>query len=184
VAATEGRAAWSYPFDVAPLILRHRPWRLPVHLSKLVLGLLAAALLSPAAWAAEKYGSPGALLTALYTPYLDETGGDDATPFFSTRLNALYAADAEATPEGEVGALDFDPVIAGQDFKISDLEIGTPETEGGATHVSVGFDNMGEKVTLDYSLVRESDGWKVDDIERKGGDYPWKLTAILAEPAE
>jgi hypothetical protein len=155
-----------------------------VPLYKLVLGLLTAALLSLSAWAAENYDSPDALLTALYAPYLDDTGRDDATPFFSDRLNALYAADEEATPEGEVGALDFDPVIAGQDFKITDLEIGTPAIEGGTAQVLVGFDNMGEKVVLDYSLVQESDGWKIDDIERKDGDYPWKLSAIFKGDGE
>ena len=154
-----------------------------MRLPALLLGLFFSAILSLSA-RAETYDTPNALLTALYAPYLQDVSVDDYTPFFSERLNGLYAADAEKTPEGEVGALDFDPVIAGQDFKITDLQIGKPKIDGKAASVTVKFDNMDDPVVLYYSLVEQDDGWKVDDIELKGGDFPWKLSALFEEAGE
>ena len=148
--------------------------RLPV----LLFLFLSALLSSPAR--AEPFASPEAVLTALYAPYLEDISVEDYTPFFSDRLNGLYAADEAKTPEGEIGALDFDPVIAGQDFKITDLQIGKARITGDAASVTVNFDNMDEPVVLSYSLVEENGGWKVDDIESRGKDFPWTLSAIFA----
>ena len=153
--------------------------RLPL----LLLGLFFSAVLSLSA-RAETYDTPDGLLTALYAPYLQDISVDVYTPFFSDRLNGLYAADAAKTPEGEIGALDFDPVIAGQDFKITHLQIGKPKILGEAADVTVKFDNMDDPVVLYYSLVEENGGWKVDDIELKGGDFPWKLSALFEETSE
>lgn len=152
--------------------------RLPV----LLFLFLSALLSSPAQ--AEPFASPEAVLTALYAPYLEDISVEDYKPFFSDRLNGLYAADEAKTPEGEIGALDFDPVIAGQDFKITNLKIGTPKISGSGASVTVGFDNMDDPTVLYYSLVKEHGGWKVDDIESRGKDFPWKLSTLFEEAGE
>ncbi|HTN62851.1 MAG TPA: hypothetical protein VL147_15125, partial [Devosia sp.] len=71
---------------------------------------------------AQPYATPDALLQAFYAPYLTaDANFDDEAAFRSTGLQALYDADAQATPDGEMGALDFDPFIDGQDWEITDL---------------------------------------------------------------
>ena len=131
---------------------------------------------------AATFDSPEALLTALYAPYLKDDGDtSDMTPFFSDDLNAFYAKDAANTPDGEMGVLDFDPVIAGQDYAISQLKIDEPKIRGDVAAVTVHFNNFDDKQELFYSLVREHGGWKVDDIENKQGDYPWGLKKIFTE---
>ncbi|GGD41133.1 DUF3828 domain-containing protein [Aureimonas glaciei] len=151
--------------------------RLPALFAGLI---LAAATVLPSL--AATFDSPQALLTALYAPYLQEDGDtSDQSAFFSDSLNALYAKDAAATPDGEMGVLDFDPVIAGQDYAISKLVIETPDISGDSAKVTVRFDNFDMPQTLFYSLVREQGGWKVDDIENKQGEYAWDLVKIFAD---
>lgn len=150
--------------------------RLPALFAGLI---LAAATVLPSL--AATFDSPKALLTALYAPYLQDGDTSDQTEFFSDALNALYAKDAAATPDGEMGVLDFDPVIAGQDYAISKLVIDTPDITGDSAEVTVRFDNFDMPQELFYRLVREQGGWKVDDIENKQGDYPWDLAKIFAE---
>ena len=79
---------------------------------------------------AQTFDTPQALLEAFYAPYFSGEFTEDESPFFSEELEALYAADAEATPEGEIGALDFDPFVDGQDFELTDFVIGAPGMAG------------------------------------------------------
>ena len=153
-----------------------------MRLSRFILGLALAALIASPALA-ETYKSPKALLRALYS--FDAASADDDGPspysaFFSDHLNELLQLDLDNTPEGEVGALDFDPVISGQDGEASDVEIGQPILMDDRAEVEVEFRN-GEKVTLYYTLVREHGGWKVDDIANQQGDAPWSLGALLGD---
>jgi hypothetical protein len=145
-----------------------------------LLGLLLLGLSAVGA-TAETFTTPQALLKALYA-YDIETTPDDAPtfymPFFSKGLIAAFQADRDRTPEGEQGALGFDPVISGQDGAASNLKIGTPAIQGDKAQVTVTFRN-GEKVTLTYSLVREQGGWKVDDIAEPNTQYPWRLRKLL-----
>src|ERR1700712_2784550 len=134
----------------------------------LVAAIVFAAVTAPAA----TYAPPAALLTALYAPYLKDGDSGDYTPFMSPRLNKLLKADSSGDGEG---ALDFDPVIAGQDYKITKLKFGTPKLSGQTAVVIVTFNNFAEHDTLIYTLVNAKQGWLVDDIENKHGQFPWKL---------
>jgi len=150
-----------------------------MRLSAIALGLAFVAVTSFSALA-EKFETPEAMLEALYAPYI--AGGDiqDYSPFFSDNLNALYATDSEKA-NGEVGAIDFDPVIAGQDFEITKFAVGATEVDGNAAKVTVTFDNFETPETLIYSLVKEDDTWKVDDIESATPDFEYKLSQIFAD---
>jgi len=132
---------------------------------------------------AASFDTPQALLAALYA---DKTGSSDPDAltqyqdYFSDHLNGLFKADAAKTAPGESLSLDFDPVIAGQDGEAEKLKIGKAEIGGDRAKVVVKFKN-GVPVTLYYSLVRQADGWKVDDIEDKGAQFPWKVSTIFAD---
>ena len=132
---------------------------------------------------AQPYETPQALLEAFYQPYLDGAFPEDEAAFQSVALQGLYAHDAEITPEGEMGAIEFDPYINGQDYDISNLVIGTPEVSGDQTTVVVSFDNFDQPTTLSYDLVLEDDGWKIDDVASDEGEYPYRLSAIFAAAA-
>ena len=130
--------------------------------------------------AAQPYDTPEALLEAFYQPYMDGNFAEDESVFRSEALQALYDNDAEATPVGEMGALDFDPYIDGQDFDVTNLVIGTPEIDGDYAMVEVSFDNFGQPNLLTYDLVFEDGGWKIDDVANDAGEYPYRLTEVFA----
>lgn len=132
---------------------------------------------------AASFQTPQALLEAMYDDKVGSSDPDSLTryqDYFSDHLNGLFKADAAKTEPGDSLSLDFDPVIAGQDGEAEHLKIGKPDIKGDKAKVVVKFTN-GVPVTLYYSLVRQADGWKVDDIEDKGAQFPWKVSAIFTD---
>jgi hypothetical protein len=132
---------------------------------------------------AQSYDTPEALLEAFYEPYFNGSFPEDESQFRSAALQALYDNDAEITPEGEMGAISFDPYIDGQDYDITDFEIGTPDIAGDEASVDVTFSNFGEPRALTYELVLEDGGWKIDDVISTNPDNPYRLSEIFAEAA-
>ena len=133
---------------------------------------------------AQTFDTPQALLEAFYAPYFSGEFTEDESPFFSDELEALYAADAEATPEGEIGALDFDPFVDGQDFELTDFEIGAPGIAGDYASADVTFNNMGRPTTLAYEFVKENGSWQIDDVVSTNPDNPYRLSEILGGTPE
>ena len=133
---------------------------------------------------AQTFDTPQALLEAFYAPYFDGEFNEDETPFLSAELEALYTADAEATPEGEIGALDFDPFVDGQDFELTDFEIGAPGIAGDYASADVTFNNMGRPTTLAYEFVKENGSWQIDDVVSTNPDNPYRLSDILGGTPE
>lgn len=146
--------------------------------------LAAALFFTLGGMAAQAFETPLALLEAFYAPYFTDDFAEDESRFRSAELNALYQADLERTPAGEMGALGFDPYIDGQDYALSDLEIGAPVLSGDSAVVEVRFSNFGRPTVLTYELVRESDGWKIDDVVSGTGEYPYRLSEIFAAALE
>lgn len=133
--------------------------------------------------AAQAYDTPEALLEAFYEPYFNGSFPENESQFRSAELQALYDNDAEITPEGEMGAISFDPYIDGQDYDITDFAIGAVAVEGDRATVDVTFSNFGEPRALTYELVLEGDGWKIDDVVSSNPDNPYRLSEIFAEAA-
>jgi hypothetical protein len=140
---------------------------------------VAATMLLPGAAMAATYSSPEALLQSIYASYDTGEFPDDSEEIYSHKLKDLFALDRERTPEGEIGALDFDPFVNGQDYELTNVQIGTPEVSGQTAHATVTFDNFGDSNTLAIDMVEESDGWKVDDVASVAGEFQWKLSEIL-----
>ena len=132
---------------------------------------------------AQPYETPEALLDAFYQSYFTDTFPEDESQFRSAALQALYDNDAQITPEGEMGAISFDPYIDGQDYDITDFEIGAVAIEGETATADVTFSNFGEPRTLTYDLVMEDGGWKIDDVVSTNPDNPYRLSEIFAEAA-
>lgn len=133
--------------------------------------------------AAQTYETPQALLEAFYEPYFSGNFPEDESQFRSAALQTLYDTDAELTPEGEMGAISFDPYIDGQDYEITNFEIGAPGIAGDYASADVTFDNFGEPRSLTYELVLENGGWKIDDVVSTNPDNAYRLTDIFAEAA-
>jgi len=149
-----------------------------MRLALAALGFLLA-LAMPAM--AQTNDTPRGLLEAIYQSYSTDIFPDDDLAIYSNRLKALFAADRERTPEGEIGAIDFDPFVNAQDYDLTNLVIGEPTVTDGQASAQVRFVNLGEKNTLVITMVRESDGWKVDDVQSTEGEVQWKLSELLGD---
>jgi hypothetical protein len=130
----------------------------------------------------QSFDTPEALLEAFYEPYFSGEFYEDEAPFRSAALQALYVNDDDVTPDGEMGALSFDPYIDGQDFDITEFSIGTPAIAGDEAVVDVSFRNFGQPRSLTYELVFE-DGWKIDDVVSSNPENQYRLSEIFAEAA-
>ena len=128
---------------------------------------------------AQSFDTPEAMLSALYSPYLSHEVPENDEIFRSHALNALYEADTEASG-GEVGAIEFDPVINGQDWTITEFALGKIKVNGDTAIARVTFKNFDAANTLDFTLVNE-DGWKYDNIVASGGDYEYSLVDIFKD---
>ncbi len=145
---------------------------------------LAALVLLAGLVPAFAYDTPKALLEAIYAPYLVASSDwqeRDETLLRSAGLNALFAKDSEEAG-GEVGRIDFDPYINGQDWQIADLSIGEPMITGDTATAEVTFSNFDDPQDMTFSLVKEADGWKVDNVVSRAGEYPYDLKQTLSAP--
>jgi hypothetical protein len=135
--------------------------------------------------AAQPYETPEALIEAFYAPYLagsesfDASDFDNQVNFRSTALQGLYDEDAAATPEGDIGTLDFDPYIGGQDWALTDFVVGDAVIDGDAASIAVTFKNFGEERDLNYELVMEDGGWKINDLVSETPGDAFRLSEIF-----
>ena len=153
-----------------------------------VIGLLL--LLVAPAWAAPTvpvFDTPRALLEALYAPYGQGDSFDwtvwDETQFRSAHLNELIRKDAIEAGD-QMGRLDFDPYINGQDYQVTDLVIGDARIDGDKATEEVTFRNFDRPQAMTFTLVKEADGWKIDDMVSADKDFPYSLKAIMEGPID
>ena len=100
----------------------------------------------------------------------------------SKSLAALFERDADCVAEGKgTCALDWDFVIDGQDWKLSNVQVGPAVVTGDKATVTVRFKNFVSCVNV-YFFVREDGRWKVDDIETQSGkDAPIGIAKMLKD---
>lgn len=105
----------------------------------------------------------------IYAPYIAgdttiDSMGKIAPMIFDARLTALIRKD-EAQPQGEIGALDSDPICDCQDFdriKLRSIRF-LRRTSNKAT-AKVRFTNLRTTSVLKYTLTKSMRGWRVTDI--------------------
>lgn len=118
---------------------------------------------------------------ALYAVYQNTRPEDvaDWGAFRSTALAARYATLADLQTRNDDPILDFDPIVGGQDWTISDLSF-TEKAGASATNriVTATFKNNGEDRTIQFDMIEENGAWKVDNISA-GAPWPYDVRAIF-----
>ncbi len=142
---------------------------------------LMAMVLALWAFPALAYDDPKALVEAIYEPYttLGVAHEQDPAQFYSERLKGLVATNAAAAGEDAPPVLEFNPFIGARQALLRDLSIGTPVGNTEQAIVTVSFGNFGAVSLLALSLIKEADGWKVDDIASLGEGENWLLSWLL-----
>jgi hypothetical protein len=146
----------------------------------LLLALAFFATTALPAAAQQVFDDPKALIAYAYEPYESGEFPEDMTELFSPTLVELWNAMAARSEEAEMPIIDFDPFINAQDYELTDLVIADPVVEGDTASVAVSFSNFGGPTELRFDLIDTADGWKIDDIEAPTGEYPWRLSELLA----
>jgi hypothetical protein len=142
---------------------------------------MVLALVASAASAAPVFADPAGLVRYAYEAYANgDAAGIDLMELYSPSLQALFDADEARTMEGDIGALDFDPFVNGQDHELTELEVIEAITNGDQSLVAVSFYNFGDFNQLMFTLVHRAEGWKIDDIESVQPGSEWRLSEILA----
>ena len=107
--------------------------------------------------------TPEAFVRALYTVYADGPleGRRDNQTFYSERTEGHIQSVIL-----ENGYFDLDPIVGAQDYDAVSLTsaITTPSGPDRAS-VAVVFRNMGADSRAEFILVKESGGWRVDDVK-------------------
>lgn len=103
------------------------------------------------------------------------------------RLKDLFERDDRRVCELDtpIGRLDFDWVVNGQDFLISDVSVETVETYAGLADepdrkvVIAKFKNFDTANELRYYWEKADDGWRLDDVASVSERFPWTLSLLL-----
>jgi hypothetical protein len=148
-----------------------------------VFGLLMLAI-APALAAAPVFATPKAVLDYAYAPYKTGKFLDDNGVLYSKALNDLFAKANANTPDDDVGPIDFDVFTNAQDYQLTDLTFGDPATDAAGVKIAVTFKNFGEAQSLLFHLVKEGDGWKINDIDCLTPGQTWTLSALLTAPPD
>jgi hypothetical protein len=146
--------------------------------------ILVAIALGAASPLGDADSDPEALITAIYQTYTDVAPGEDGVPdvqgVYSKRLQALLDKDAKETPEGEVGRMDWDPFVDGQDWQLTELKIVPVAKEATRADVRAIFKNFDEPRDILYALVLEDGHWRIDDIQETLKPR-WTMSKILSD---
>jgi len=129
-------------------------------------GFSAAIAGEPNVWSAEQF------LRGLYAKY---THNGKPTPFVypdaksiaDANMMALLKRDHDKS-NGEVGAMDSDPVCRCQDWEAIKVTTVQVVLQGAnAASADVTFSDMGDVQKIHYALVWTKDGWRIHDIGAK-----------------
>ena len=152
-----------------------------------LLMVVAAATLASAGYAADT--SARAFLESIYRTYekskkaVDIASEAKAARYFVPSVAKLIGQDiAESRKRNEVGRLDFDPFIGGQDWSPTRIEL---NAAAGATADravgTAGFTPPGatQQTVVTLDLVKTGRGWRIADIRWSGQSE--SLVAILSK---
>ena len=119
--------------------------------------------------------SPDTLVAALYkqhareqSPFFQTTNRGLVDKYFERDLADLIWKDA-IDANGEVGAIEADPLYNAQDTDIKKFAVHRPSYADGRATVTVSFENFGQKNELLFLLVTQKADWKIEDIKYKDG---------------
>jgi hypothetical protein len=121
---------------------------------------------------------PVSLIKAIYKTY--ETDNPGLPHIYSKRLQALIDKDEKETPQGDVGRIDWDVFIDGQDWKLTELKIALVSKSADKAEVRATFKNFDQPSNMLFDLVREEGHWRVDDVT-KTIPPRWTMSKILLD---
>ncbi len=144
-----------------------------------------AADAAEAAPAEQGVADPEAFVRATYDRY---AGSRETTPpegALSPRLKSLVERDRQESA-GEIGRLDFDYWVNGQDYELSEIEVASEPGTDERRVVVARFRNFDRPQVSRFEFVRTDGRWYLDEVRNDGtaGDdgSGWVLSRLLEAP--
>ncbi len=103
---------------------------------------------------------------------------------FSKNLANLFKRDDTYQEEsGEIGHLDADPFINGQDGEVKDLHVTvTGKASDRRTNVSATFHSFGQRQSVRFRMIEENGDWRIDDIIDRVDGHDYSIVEQLSQP--
>ena len=96
---------------------------------------------------------------------------------------ALFARDDLYQDEaGEMGHIGADPFINGQDGEVKKLSLDTIPVATAKATVLANFRSFGKPVTVEFRMLRENGGWRIDDIVNSFEGKAYSVRDELSKP--
>jgi hypothetical protein len=138
-----------------------------------------ALVVSPTAALAEP-PDPAEWIRSIYRLYEKAQLGPKLPPrLYSPRLQKLIDADDKRTPKGDIGRLEFDVFINGQDWELSNINVTTVSRASGRAQVRADFINFKQSTEILFDLVLVGNSWRVDEV-RSLKTPRWTMSKILS----
>ena len=104
----------------------------------------------------------------------------------SKSLAALFARDDLFQGEsGDIGHIDADPFISGQDGEVKSLRVTvTQKPAGGKAEVTAAFRSFKQPVSVRFRMIEEGGGWRIDDIVNRVDGKDYAVRESLSQPYE
>ncbi len=146
----------------------------------LVSFLLAARLRG----ASTEIPDPEKFVSGVYAKYVaaQQAHKDYNAPedIYTPRLAGLFARDRKMS-KGEVGCIEIDFWVNGQDWKLSKVNVSSQPVAGHPEQkiVVATFDNLGTAEELHFHFVQQRGKWLLDDVDSVKGEK-WTLSKMLS----
>ncbi|MEQ1756134.1 MAG: hypothetical protein ABL973_18580 [Micropepsaceae bacterium] len=126
-----------------------------------------------------KVSDPEVAMRAAYAA-LEKESQEVELPL-SARLAGLFALDEHETGKDEVGRIDFDYFVNGQDSKVSRSKVSIRTVENGPARriVVVRFKNFDQEMENHFFWEKAKTGWVLDDVRFLDGKEGYTLSLVL-----
>lgn len=126
-----------------------------------------------------KVSDPESAMKVVYTA-LERESREVELPL-SARLAGLFALDQHETGKDEVGRIDFDYFVNGQDSKVSRSRVNIRTVENGPTRriVVIRFKNFDQEMENHFFWEKSKSGWVLDDVRYLDGKEGYTLSLVL-----
>lgn len=126
---------------------------------------------------------PVVFVTDVYKHYVSaQDGGDYRAPtnIYTPRLSALFADD-DRKHKGEVGCIDFDFWVNGQDWEIENVQVTGRDVSAHPDQklVIAKFVNLGTAEEIHFDFRKIAGGWLLDDVQSVTPKNSWTLSKLL-----
>ena len=133
--------------------------------------LLLSGLVIASAAQAQDAKSAESFLRTIYASYKAtghplDLAGPKAETILDPSLAALMRTDQKLA-DGEVGAMDSDPICACQDFDIRGISVAVTPDGAGKAKAAASFKNFGKATRVELDLVASGGGWRIFDIHEE-----------------